>query len=333
MKMWLRPICIGLLGGFLTALVAFGSLRLTEERFFDRVIYQQWSLYGYVANDISGNLFGADVPWIIGRRLQDMRRLWQHVADEILLPEANNPDLYTVALIGDSFVFGQGILEPERISAVLEQRLNTIRPTKVYTLAQLADDQLEYYAHYRAARQALQPDLYIVSMVWNDFEVIGGKFLPEFEQGILNELRAACPQPIFREPFSPEHNSWLEIIRDHTGQAVSSAYANRCFMNEFIKEIAVNEAVLFFNWQHFGGPDWCEEGDAAEHVAHSFVLDTYENSIREYGGTVIGIDVEDWNNWESVSEMEAHPSKNMHRLGAELLFEELVHNDQWGFAR
>lgn len=327
----ISKVIIASLLGILSIALSLGlALWITEKWFFDRVIYQKWSLYGYVNNDISYNLMSVQrLPWLVGRRLKSLRRLWRAVSIDTPLVEKYDDHLFKVALIGDSFVFGQGVMEGERISAVLERRLNAIRPTKVYTLAQLADDQMEYYANFRAAKKYLEPDLYIVSIVWNDFEVWGGK--TPMEDEIRAELRAKCPKPERKEHFSPESSDWEHIIRDFEAANLSPEYSNACYMNEFIKEIQGTGKVIFFNFHRFLGPDWCEVGTGDDHVYHSWVMKEYERLINNNKGTIVGIDVTDWKNWQSVSEQEAHPGKKMHQQGADLLFKEITHNPKWKF--
>src|SRR5690606_33840219 len=114
---------------------------------------------------------------------------------------------------------------------------------------------------------------YIVGMVWNDFETWGGKV--PIEDEIRARLQEKCPLPEYREHFSPESSSWLQIIRDHTYQTISPAHSSRCYMNEFVKDIVSHERVLFFNFNRFTGPQWCQEGDALEHIYQGFVLNLY----------------------------------------------------------
>lgn len=322
-----KVCCISL---FLVVLAIGLSWWVIETWFFNQVIYQKWSLYGYMPNKDSYNLIGADrLSWANAHRVKDLKTLWQHVAENKPYDEKFSKSVYKVAFIGDSYVYGMGVLEPERISAVLERKMNLIRPTKVYTLAQPADDVVDYYANFLAAERYIKPDLYIVSIVWNDFETWGGKYA--YEQNIKQRLQKLCPGNEFQKPFSPESSSWLQIIKDHTYLALSDEYTNKCYIAEFIKDIQTERKVIFFNFNRFLGPSWCEVDDSQEHIYQSFVINEYEKLIKAHDGVIEGINVENWNDWQSVTKIEAHPGKNMHQKGAQVLFKELVRDPVWGF--
>lgn len=305
--------------------------QVTERYFFDRVFYQKSPLYGYISDETKTYDLIATPKhhWAIEQRLSDLRELWRHEAENTDYPEKFDKSVFKVAVIGDSYIYGTGVLEPERITSVLEKKLNTIRPTKVYAFAEMADDVLDYYANFLAAERRLKPDLYIVSMVWNDFEVWGGKHL--MQRSLRQKLQKVCTRPEFKEGFSPEGDTWLEIIRNHSIHAVSPAYNNSCYMNEFIKDIQTERKVLFFNFNHFEGPKWCEPDENIEHIYHSFIMDEYENMVYQNDGVVFGIDVEDWSKWQSASSAETHPGKTMHLLGAQVIMNELVRDPVWGF--
>lgn len=305
--------------------------RLTERYYFDRVFYQKSPLYGYIPDETKTyNLIGTPKHhWAVEQRLVDLRELWRHEAENTDYPEKFDKSVFKVAFIGDSYVYGMGVLEPERISEVLERKLNTIRPTKVYSFAQMADDVLDYYANFLVAERRLKPDLYIVGMVWNDFEVWGSKH--DMQETLRQRLQTVCKNPEYKENFSPESSSWLEIIREHSVHSISPAYNNFCYMNEFIKDIQTERKVMFFNFNHFEGAHWCKIGDSEEHIYHSLVMDEYEKLIYQNDGAVFGINVENWDKWKSVSPTEAHPAKSMHALGAQIILDELLRDPNWGF--
>ncbi len=310
----------------------FFGVRKIELEHFDKVIYQKWSAYGYVPEEKTYNLLGAGkLPFLVEHRLKDLRTLWKHVAENTDYPEKYNSKVFKVAFIGDSYVYGIGVLETERITTLLEQRMNIVRPTKVYSFAQLADDGLEYYANFEAAERYLKPDLYIVGMVWNDFESPSDKYPGEDQ--IHERLRKICTQPEFWEQFSPESSSWETIIGRHTQITLSESYANYCYMQEFVKDIQTNRKVMFFNFNSFGGHDWCATYDDINHVNQSFVMKEYEKLVHQADGVIFGLNVEDWGNWKPVSQTEAHPGKLMHQEGAQILFNELLREPKWGFVQ
>ncbi len=323
-------VLFGLVVSFLLLTIEF-AWQMTERYFFDRVFYQKSALYGYIQDETkTSNLIATPLHhWAIEQRLADLRTLWRHDAENTDYPEKFDKSVFKVAIIGDSYIYGTGVLEPERLSSVLERKLNTIRPTKVYAFAQMADDVLDYYANFLVAERRLKPDLYIVSIVWNDFEVWGDKHA--LQDTLRQRLQTICMNPEFKEHFSPDTDSWLEIIRDHSIHAISPASNNYCYMNEFIKDIQTERKVMFFNFNHFEGAQWCQQTDNIEHIYHSFIMNEYESLINKNDGVVFGIDVEDWLKWESVSPEETHPGKTMHALGAQILLDELLRDPIWGF--
>lgn len=323
-------VLFGLVAVILLLTVEF-AWQTTEQYYFDRVFYQKSPLYGYISDETkTANLTATPRHhWAVEQRLVDLRTLWKHETENTDYPEKFDKSVFKVAFIGDSYVYGMGVLEPERISEVLERKLNTIRPTKVYAFAQMADDVLDYYANFLVAERRLKPDLYIVSMVWNDFEVWGNK--NPMEEVLRQRLQTVCKYPEYKERFSPDTSNWLQIIRDHSVHAITPVSNNYCYMDEFIKDIQTERKVLFFNFNHFEGPQWCQSGDDIEHIYHSLVIHEYENLIHKNDGVVFGINVENWSKWQSVSDKEAHPGKAMHALGAQVILTELLRDPVWGF--
>ena len=87
---------------------------------------------------------------------------------EIFLRASSTKDIYTIALIGDSFAYGLGVRENESFGRILEAKLNKIKPTKIYVLALPGDSIVENYAKFLLMDSSVRVDLYIFSMVKND---------------------------------------------------------------------------------------------------------------------------------------------------------------------
>src|SRR3989344_6833304 len=121
----------------------FSSFKLlsnfSEKYFFDKFYYYKSASHGYV-NPIWNPLINGSNPSIVEERIKDLRALIEITRKD---SEANNQlspsNYFRIAIIGDSMVYGLGIRNNERFSYLLEQKLNKIKPTKAYILAQPAD--------------------------------------------------------------------------------------------------------------------------------------------------------------------------------------------------
>ena len=117
--------------------------------------------------------------------------------------------------------------------------------------------------------------------------------------------------------------------KEYTKISFFEAYANTCYLKEFIHRITEGNRVLFINLMS----DWTGYEGEDQHAARTEreINDMYSNIVIQEGGTVISFVKTNNFEFEPVTETERHPSKNTHEQYAKTLFQELVGNPVWGF--
>ncbi len=143
---------------FLVCVLSFAVIYFFgSEMLFDRFIYQKSGAYGYWSENTTRLKD-------FGERTKDLVSLMDYLysSPQLALREnaqtenilgATTNDTYTIFVIGDSYVFGQGIRTEQRFSNVLEKKLNTMKKTRVIVLGGPGDNFFDNYIKYLAARQ------------------------------------------------------------------------------------------------------------------------------------------------------------------------------------
>ena len=159
---------------FLVCVLSFAVIYFFgSEMLFDRFIYQKSGAYGYWSENTTRLKD-------FGERTKDLVSLMDYLysSPQLALREnaqtenilgATTNDTYTIFVIGDSYVFGQGIRTEQRFSNVLEKKLNTMKKTRVIVLGGPGDNFFDNYIKYLAARQRFGiPNMTLIAMVNND---------------------------------------------------------------------------------------------------------------------------------------------------------------------
>lgn len=140
---------------------------VAEHYFFDKFFFQKSEAHGYwVVEDSTYHRLAG-----YGTRAQDMLALEEFIYEQkdprILGTQATNE--FTIALYGDSYVWGVGVREQERFADLLEKKLNEYRPTKVLVFAIEGDNIVDQWRKYKAfLRTGQKADLSIFGIVHND---------------------------------------------------------------------------------------------------------------------------------------------------------------------
>lgn len=140
---------------------------IAEHFFFDKFFYRKSADYGYLVSKTQ-NLSD------YGPRANDLIWLTAAMKDENPGQKAAESGTYNIAVIGDSYVWGQGLKYSDRFVPLLEKELNKIRKTKVYSFGMEGDNLLENYEKMKFLESDKSPvkiDLYILSVVYDDMYV------------------------------------------------------------------------------------------------------------------------------------------------------------------
>ncbi len=181
---------------------------IAETYFFDKFFYFKSIEHGYwgVEQKFSRESFG--------ERASDLIQLDKDFSvinsgERVL--GVSSDEIYTIALIGDSYVWGQGVRFEDTVSQLLEKKLNQYKNTTVLSLGDSGDSILDFLMRYDRAKQTYPIDLYIFVLVQNDF-LLKEDYKEKYKQMLVFR---GC-QDLFpeQEPVYDLSNNWTEIIID-----------------------------------------------------------------------------------------------------------------------
>lgn len=148
-------------------------LFLIETTFFDLFYYQKSITHGYWIKDMPAEAFGERVTeqlrlsaFIENYKINNELSTLYFETKEF---EGISDEIFTIVVVGDSYVWGQGVRNKQIFTHILEKKLNKIKPTRVISLGNSGDNVFDYYIKYFYA-QKLYPeaDLFIFGLVNND---------------------------------------------------------------------------------------------------------------------------------------------------------------------
>lgn len=82
---------------------------------------------------------------------------------------------YLILAVGDSVVYGQGLLKSQRFSEILEKQLSEIRPTRILNLGTCGTNIYQHYLTVEKFKETLHPDLVVVGFTENDLLIWEGQ--------------------------------------------------------------------------------------------------------------------------------------------------------------
>lgn len=313
-----RRIILVCLTLFSLSISLVGAFFIAETYFFDLLLYRKSSFHGYSRRMYNLSVFPAGP--IIEHRFGDTRNL---------ITGASRNDAYTVALIGDSLVYGLGVLETRRLGVILEKNLSTLRRTKVYTLGQPGDSILDYYALYNLAQRILTPDVTIIMIVDNDLIFDASNRYPG-EEELFGKLSNTCSGELFsnlRIQLDMDRSRDTEISQLYV-PSFSQNFANICLLREIAVATASDKRLFFYTYNVFPtasvNPKTPEEQEA-------WIMETYAKTIQASGGRVVLPSNIPGFIYTPISLHERHPSRATHALWAESLYKEITENPVYGF--
>lgn len=289
-----------------------------ERFFFDKLFYYKSTLFGY---------------WIPGKSLQlsDFGERSRDMVSLLANQHRNSQEPsneYTIAVIGDSEAWGQGVLVRERMSALLEQKLKRYRRTHVFTFANCGDSAIDNYAKYDLIQRKYNIDLFIFVLVDNDLMYNKKERYPA--SSIYRKITAGCSgidgidgMTYYSPDISDLYQLQLESYRNPN---------NICAIQLTASMYPKTNAIYYINRDLWGSDskDYCATTRA------------YQGYLEQNGLHVISMSRSkqmtqyDWfwkspYKYSSISLLEGHPSKIIHQIGADILSEEIVSNPKWNF--
>lgn len=300
-----------------------------EHFFFDKFFYRKSAKFGYVA-DMSNLIGQQQLPASIQHRLSDLRVVIEAAQKDT--PVEKLPGVYTIAIIGDSMVYGEGLLERDRFARALERKLNTLAPTKIYVLAQPNDHLLDNFAKYLLAEQYLQPDLYVFGLMNNDLLFDRSDRYPG-EKELYVGLKTICTQAEFQK--QPDVTmTWEDLITDLYAQTFVDGSANRCFLDVLSRRIMEkNHPVLGLSFFDDPQPNQFTDQMSETMKAESLQLSLYQTVFASAGAKVLYPHEMMGFAYHPVSDREGHPSAWTHAKYTQLLFDEISTYPEFAHSR
>lgn len=321
-----------LIFGVFIIIICLTTLKLcyfvAENVFFDKFIFEKSISHGY---------------WPINRENFSITHFGDRTKDLILL-NANSQNIlgsttdsfYKIAVFGDSYTWGQGLKNSQRYIKLLEEKLNKIKPTKVYSFAMDGDSILDYYDSYQKFTKNNLADIYIFTIVYND--TLLKNHHSDYEDSTSNIVRYCqnrYPNQTMIQIF--DYNEYLnqglnvEQINQkylHLEEEAWSNEINLCILNKSIQLLPTNKSLFFI---------------AGDYLDDNSYIKLYKQILLDNNQAVIKSSSAKTNNiysiyWRgdvyknlSISKLETHPNAIANKLYAQLLFDEITTNSKWGF--
>ena len=275
----------------------FTTVKICEKYCFDKLVYRKDNfiarLYGYGQVD--------DLLCMSQLNTDGFR-------EEEFYPKKQGE--YLILVIGDSNVYGTGLLMNQRFSELLEHDLNKVRPTRVLNLGICGTNIYQHYQRYVEFKNKLEPDLVIVTFNSNDLLVWPG--LSNFPEHLPSE------NIVFGES-----TGGLDLYFERVLASLDQVTPNM-EMVRVIAPLFPKEEILIFSLKH-------EDEQASYFEGLGATLDIFRvNGLKVVDPKKLYEDKYRGNSLK-VSEMERHPNKLANQMFAERLYEVLTTNPQYGF--
>jgi len=292
------------------------SYFIGENYFFDKFFYKKSIKYGYGEINKNFNLKN------YGKRSKDLLILENLAKNNIFEQDEidkvlgiKNDNIYRIAVIGDSVVWGVGLKNKERFVEILEKKLNKIYPTKVFSFSYSGDSIVDNYIKYILLKNFnYKIDLYIFGLVSNDLKFSNKA---RYDLSIFNKVTNDCSNKDFYYWNLDDDENLSYLLT--TKKSFSDDFGNFCVL-EKIADLLPKKRAIYFDFS-------IDYGDK--------YLDIYRNILKGKGLFIKkyideSCDCERCNCYY-VSEKERHPSAFANKKYAEFLYNEITTNSEYGF--
>lgn len=225
---------------------------------------------------------------------------------------------YLIMTIGDSYVYGLGLLKKQRFTEKLENKLKQIRPTRVVNLGICGTNIYEHFVTNLKYRNKINPDLVVIGISENDLLI-----LPNLE----NYPWASSPpgKDLF-EDIPENQDLHIKQILGSLNQGSGNMDMLKYLLTKFSDQGTI---YLSFAYGY--------EGEFGKRLS-----DMYSLFINQ-GLTLINPDSLYWAKYLKLSEKrdgiksmviskkELHPNDLANSMYAEVLFNEITSNPKWEF--
>lgn len=274
---------------------------IAEKYFFDKFFYYKSTKYGYYLPGKNSDLKD------FGERARDLITL------KLGQPIQPKNNVYKVAVIGDSYVWGQGVKNGERFSPLLQNKLNQVRPTKVYSLGGCGDNIFDNYIKYKKSIDVFgDMDLYIFAMVNNDLVFNRSNYhgsVPQFDD-IFQSCNGTA-QYTLQSGLSQSAEDQVRTL------SLAPNSKNFCAYKKIVELLPKDNAIYV---------------DLSSLSEDSDYQKTFSNLIKQDLNALIlphQLDPQKY----TVSPHDGHPSVLAHQFIAKTIYQEIITNQKWRFKK
>ena len=167
---------------------------VAEKYFFDKLFYYKSIKHGY---------------WVYGKKLDfsdfGERSFYNlellYGSDSYIDGSSKSDGVFTIALIGDSFLWGQGVVWDKTVSQVLKLKMEEYFNVRIIYFANCGDSVVDYYLNYERAKKYYNPDFFIFLAVSNDIASGEWKFESYKTNDEIINLLAPCDEKYPNLPY------------------------------------------------------------------------------------------------------------------------------------
>lgn len=302
--------------------------------FFDQLIYQKSSNFGYLKN---GN------DWSSEKRMQDLYALTRDASSSAQVLGAQDSSYqFLIGIFGDSWGFGEGVRETEIFPVLLEQKLNKSFPNKNIKVLNFSFPGDNLYDHYKKIQlvkeKAVPLNLSIIQVLDNDFIFNRHSFMAENweEEAIAQEiLTSECTgkEQLFtiqtEEEIKALGNRASDISVEIEKKSFNKETANYCLMSNLIQRFSP-EIIIFYPEAY----RWHEESqvmlDLMQQRFHRMMSllgtgDSFQNNFKEQLTQLVYPQKHDF----TISMHEGHPNASYHQFIADRLYDYIIQTPEW----
>lgn len=289
------------------------SYFIGERYFFDKLFYQKSIKHGY---------------WIpvkklvlsdFGDRAKDVLDLYNHERNgnnNVLGTDTD--DIFNIAVIGDSFVWGQGLKNEDRFVILLNKKLNTLRKTQVFSFAQGGDNIFDNFAKYQSIKSAYFIDVFIFFLVGNDLLIKN----PRYKHDVTKTVSEYCHALTGGDQI-------FDFFVTRSGPEAFYNPASLCALDVMSRVYPRENSIYFYNMIYPGFDLYIDAFQRTGHFMLSIEKARYMKEYQKYWTET----ARNKYDWMRVSQSETHPSAVSNRMFTDVLFDEIVFNPVWGFSK
>jgi hypothetical protein len=332
----LLPSIFAMLSFFLSYKLVYW---VAENYFFDNFFYRKSWKHGYYLQ--KGSLRRKEFLKNLDFRMNDLIEMRTGIGklNSCLIRE--DMDKFSIALIGDSYLYGMGVKNDERVSEklmILFEEEFPERKVEIVTLAKTGNSVFDYYIYSNRVKYYYNPDVFVYVLVNNDTTLKYEDYdfeLYNYEKNLLNKCEefGTISNSIFTEVLKETNDivyantvEWETIVNSWTNPA------NICIANKVL-DLLPNNSLFVVGAYYVSREKELREMNLWQYflpiLSEKKVVLLYPDEVNEKDRYE-----KFWSDPEKfmqVSSKDHHPSKILHQIYADLLFEEIITNPRWGF--